>query len=115
MARQLVEEMTGRWDLADFKDAFRIQAMKLVEKKARAGEGHTVLQPEEEAPAHSTSEVIDPTALLRRSLKAGTPPARPAARKTPSRKKAAQAACACAVSATPAGVRTPAPWRGIRG
>lgn len=89
MARQLVEEMSGPWDPADFKDEFRIQVMKLVEKKAKAGEGHTVLQPEEEAPARTTSEVIDLTALLRRSLKAGSPTARPAARKTPSRKKAA--------------------------
>ena len=38
MAKQLVEEMTGKWDPADFKDEFRIQVMKLVEKKAKAGE-----------------------------------------------------------------------------
>ena len=41
--------MSGKWNPADFKDEFRIQVMKLVEKKAKAGEGKTVLEPEEEA------------------------------------------------------------------
>lgn len=54
MATQLVEEMSGTWDPADFKDEFRIQVMKLVEKKAKAGEGKTVLEPEEEAPNRRT-------------------------------------------------------------
>ena len=62
MARQLVEEMSGPWDPADFKDEFRIQVMKLVEKKAKAGEAKTVFDPEEEAP--QTGEVIDLTCLL---------------------------------------------------
>ena len=44
MATQLVEEMSGKWNPADFKDEFRIQVMKLVEKKAKAGEGKTVLE-----------------------------------------------------------------------
>lgn len=86
MARQLVEEMSGPWDPADFKDEFRIQVMKLVEKKAKAGEGKTVLQPEEDAPTH-TGEVIDLTALLQRSLKGGGKPAR----KAPAKKAAAKA------------------------
>lgn len=97
MARQLVEEMSGPWDPADFKDEFRIQVMKLVEKKAKAGEAKTVFDPEEEAP--QTGEVIDLTALLQRSLKGGgggskakTParkePAKKAAGKTAARKRA---------------------------
>ena len=67
MARQLVDEMSGPWDPEDFKDEFRLQVMKLVEKKAKAGEGKTVLEPEEEAP--QSGEVIDLTALLQRSLR----------------------------------------------
>jgi len=99
MARQLVEEMSGPWDPADFKDEFRIQVMKLVEKKAKAGEAKTVFDPEEEAP--QTGEVIDLTALLQRSLKGGASggsggkkaparkaPAKKAAGKTAARKRA---------------------------
>ncbi len=93
MARQLVEEMSGPWDPADFKDEFRIQVMKLVEKKAKAGEAKTVFDPEEEAP--QTGEVIDLTALLQRSLKgggAGGSKAKAPARKAPAKKAAGKTA-----------------------
>lgn len=96
MATQLVAEMSGKWDPADFKDEFRIQVMKLVEKKAKAGEGKTVLEPEEEAPA--SADVIDLTALLQRSLKGGekaaakrpAKSAAPSGKKTPARSTAAK-------------------------
>lgn len=107
MARQLVEEMSGKWDPADFKDEFRIQVMKLVDKKAKAGEGHTVMDPEEEAP--QTGEVIDLTALLKRSLKGGSAPARKAAGKTAG--KAAAKAPARKAGAKSAAARKSAPER----
>lgn len=98
MATQLVEEMSGKWDPADFKDEFRLRVMQLVEKKAKAGEGKTVLEPEEEAP--QSADVIDLTALLQRSLKSGAKsgnsksaaktPSSKTAVKTPSRKPAAK-------------------------
>ncbi|KQW27760.1 Ku protein [Acidovorax sp. Root402] len=89
MATQLVEEMSGKWDPADFKDEFRLQVMQLVEKKAMAGEGKTVLQPEEEAP--QSADVIDLTALLQRSLKSrGESGTKKSAAKTPSSKTAAK-------------------------
>lgn len=93
MARQLVDEMSGPWDPADFKDEFRIQVMKLVEKKAKAGEAKTVFDPEEEAP--QTGEVIDLTALLQRSLKGasgGGSKAKAPARKAPAKKAAGKTA-----------------------
>lgn len=89
MATQLVKEMSGPWKPEDFKDEFRIQVMKLVEKKAKAGEGKTVLEPEEEAP-QSGAEVIDLTALLKRSLKGGDKDGAKADAKSPSRKTAAK-------------------------
>ncbi|VTU13654.1 non-homologous end joining protein Ku [Variovorax sp. RA8] len=67
MARQLIAEMSGKWDPEDFKDEFRHQVMKLVDKKVKAGKTETVLEPEEEAP--ESSNVIDLTELLQRSLK----------------------------------------------
>jgi len=90
MAKQLVAEMSGKWNPDDFKDEFRIQVMKLVEKKAKAGEGKTVVEPEEEAP-QSGGEVIDLTALLKRSLKGGaTEEAKSPAKKAPAKKAAAK-------------------------
>ncbi|MET1116394.1 MAG: Ku protein [Comamonas sp.] len=74
MAKQLVAEMSGKWDPADFKDEFRLQVMKLVAKKAKAGEGRTVVEPEEETP--QTGEVLDLTELLQRSLRGGKAPAK---------------------------------------
>ncbi len=69
MAKQLISEMSGKWAPEDFKDEFRHQVMKLVDKKVKAGDTETVLQPEEEAP--ESANVLDLTALLQRSLKGG--------------------------------------------
>ena len=88
-ARQLVAEMSGDWDPEDFKDEFRHQVMKLVDKKVKAGDTETVVQPEEEAP--QAANVLDLTALLQRSLKGGGKPAgKTAAKKAPARKTAAR-------------------------
>lgn len=92
MAIQLVEEMSGKWDPAEFKDEFRLQVMKLVQKKAKAGEGKTVLEPEEESP--KSGEVIDLTALLQRSLKGGSSTTRKAAAKPPVKKPPAKSVAA---------------------
>ena len=97
MAKQLVAEMTGKWDPEDFKDEFRHQVMKLVDKKVKAGDTETVLQPEEEAP--ESANVIDLTALLQRSLKGGAKAdgkaaPKAAAKKAPARKTAAKKAAA---------------------
>lgn len=88
MAKQLIAEMSGTWDPDDFQDEFRHQIMKLVEKKAKAGDSHTVVEPEEETPA-SGGEVIDLTALLQRSLRGGKAPAGKAPAKKAAAKKAA--------------------------
>lgn len=88
MAKQLVAEMSGKWDPEDFKDEFRHQVMKLVAKKAKAGEGRTVIEPEEEAP--QTGEVLDLTALLQRSLRGGKAPVKAAAKKSGGRAAATQ-------------------------
>jgi len=86
MAKQLIEEMSGDWKPADFKDEFRLQVMKLVDKKVKAGKTETVLEPEEEAP--EASNVIDLTELLKRSLKGGAKPGGGSSKKPPSRKTA---------------------------
>src|SRR6218665_1342559 len=77
MAKQLVAEMSGDWNPDDFKDEFRHQVMKLVDKKVKAGDTEPVIQPEEEVP--QAANVVDLTALLQRSLKGGRKPAGKAA------------------------------------
>jgi DNA end-binding protein Ku len=86
MARHLIEDMSGHWSAAEFRDNFHDAIMKLVERKAKAGEGATVA-PLEEAPADAGAEVIDLTELLRRSLRGGgggaaTPADKPAHKTT---------------------------------
>lgn len=93
MAKQLVEDMGGHWSAEDFRDSFHDAIMKLVEKKAKAGEGEKV-EPMEEAPESGGADVIDLTELLRRSLKGGkaaldsAPAAKKAAKKAPARSRA---------------------------
>lgn len=70
MAEQLVDSMSGKWKPEDFKDEFKSAVMKIVQKKVKAGDTETVIEPEEDAPEHS-SNVIDLTELLQRSLKGG--------------------------------------------
>ena len=98
MAKQLIAEMSGKWDPQDFKDEFRHQVMKLVDKKVKAGKTETVIEPEEEAP--ESNNVIDLTELLQRSLKGGakadgtastqTPAKKPPAKKTATKRPAAK-------------------------
>lgn len=68
MATQLVNDMTGKWEPDDFKDEFKHEIMKLVEKKVKAGKTETVMQPEEDAPSGGGADIIDLTELLARSL-----------------------------------------------
>ncbi|MGV3492966.1 MAG: Ku protein [Ramlibacter sp.] len=70
MARHLIEDMSGHWSAADFRDDFHDAIMKLVAAKAKAGDTEEV-QPLEEAPDREGADVIDLTELLRRSLKGG--------------------------------------------
>ena len=70
MATQLINEMSGEWNPDDFKDEFKHEVMKLVEKKVKAGDTETVVQPEEDAPSGG-AEIIDLSELLARSLKGG--------------------------------------------
>ncbi|MDM0108833.1 Ku protein [Variovorax sp. J22R24] len=91
MAEQLVKDMSGDWNASDFKDEFKHEIMKLVDKKVKAGDTETVIQPEEEAPSEG-AEIIDLTELLSRSLKGGKSskaPARKAPPKAAARKTAA--------------------------
>ncbi|ADU34752.1 Ku protein [Variovorax paradoxus] len=114
MAQQLVEDMSGEWDPMEYKDEFKDEILRLVDRKVKAGQTETVTQPDPEE-GQSTegkgAKIIDLTELLQRSLRskggktkavandededddkegdAPAPRAKPAARK---RKPAAKAA-----------------------
>lgn len=79
MAKQLIDGMSGHWKAGEFRDSFHDAIMKLVEKKAEAGETESV-EPLEEAPEQGGADVLDLTELLRRSLHGGKaePAAKPA-------------------------------------
>ncbi len=74
MARQLVDDMAGKWDPEEFKDSFTEEIMALVERKAKEGELKTVIQPgedEDAGTARSGAQILDLTELLQRSLRKG--------------------------------------------
>ncbi|KQW54150.1 Ku protein [Variovorax sp. Root411] len=110
MAEQLVGDMSGKWEPEDFKDEFKHAVMKIVDKKVKAGDTETVIQPEEEAPEES-SNVIDLTELLQRSLKGGskggkTPKAGAAAGSKRSAKPAAKSGAARKAASKKASAKT---------
>ena len=88
MAEQLVRDMSAKWKPEAFKDEFRQQVMKLVDRKVKAGDTESVFEPEEAAPPDG-AEVIDLTALLRRSLKGRPAGKGNAAKRAPARKTGA--------------------------
>ncbi|MDH6170173.1 DNA end-binding protein Ku [Variovorax boronicumulans] len=119
MAEQLVDDMSGDWDPLEFKDEFKDEILRLVDRKVKAGQTETVTQPEAEEGQSiegKGAKIIDLTELLQRSLRnkggktkaaaeddeeeegdEAAPRARPAAKK---RKPAAKAASKTASKTT---------------
>ena len=98
MAKQLVDDMTGKWTPEEFTDSFKDDIMALVKRKAKEGKLENVVQPEEaeEPETRSGAKIIDLTELLQRSLRKGgdAPKAKAASKaraaaKTTARKKPA--------------------------
>jgi DNA end-binding protein Ku len=104
MAKQLVDDMTGKWQPDQFSDSFKDDIMALVKQKVKEGKVETVEQPEEaeETAGRSGAKIIDLTELLQRSLRnkgggatEGRSAAKPATKKAvakTARKPAARAA-----------------------
>jgi DNA end-binding protein Ku len=80
MALKLVEEMSETWKPQAFTDTYRDDLMKRIEQKVKAGQTHTLTEPEAEATetrATGGGKVVDLMSLLERSLaqKGGAAPA----------------------------------------
>jgi DNA end-binding protein Ku len=70
MALKLIEEMSEPWKPQAFKDTYRDDLMKRIEQKVKAGQTHTLTEPEEETTERATrgGKVVDLMSLLQRSL-----------------------------------------------
>ncbi|MDI1261298.1 Ku protein [Aquabacterium sp.] len=88
MASQLVDDMSANFDPSQYSDRFRDAVMGLIETKAQAGQLNEVKALESED-AGASSNVIDLTELLKRSLNKGSAPGDQAAAPKPAAKKAA--------------------------
>ncbi len=101
MAAQLIGDMTGPWKSDDYSDKFSDAILALVSKKIEAGETTTVTSLEDAPSQAGTTNVVDLTELLAKSLAkrkpggnaddsqrgtAGT--AKKSAAKTPTRRRA---------------------------
>lgn len=73
MARELVEDMSSDWDPEAFKDSFKDEIMRLVDRKLEAGQTEEVtkLEPVEEPEGRPSAKIVDLTELLQRSLRKG--------------------------------------------
>jgi DNA end-binding protein Ku len=87
MAKALIQDMSAHWSPDQFRDTFHEQVMKLVEDKASAGHIEQVEKITSDA-AKTTSNVVDLTELLMRSMKAKKAESAPAAKKTAGAKAA---------------------------
>ena len=103
MAAQLISDMTGKWKPADYTENFSAAVHKLVNRKIKAGETESVTPIRDVSNEERSSNVIDLTELLAKSLKRKTdtagsappsaklkvaPPSKKAAAKPPVRKRA---------------------------
>ena len=70
MALKLVEEMSEPWKPQAFTDTYRDDLMKRIEQKVKAGQTHTLTEPEGETAERATGggKVVDLMSLLQRSL-----------------------------------------------
>ena len=76
MARQLIDEMSSRWDPHEFTDSFKDEILALVDDKVKAGQLHTVLSSAGAAPEKTPipfgAQILNLTDLLQRSLRSNT-------------------------------------------
>ena len=68
MAAQLISDMTGRWNAADYTDRFTDAVHELVNRKVEAGQTERVAPLEAAASEGGASNVVDLTELLAQSL-----------------------------------------------
>lgn len=94
MARELIESMSTPWKPADYKDEYRDRLTKIIEKRMKqSGRKATVVESEHEPDEDEATNVVDFTALLKKSLASnrrtpakGKSPAKKASKRAPAKK-----------------------------
>lgn len=70
MATRLVEDMTEAWNPKAYRDTYRDDLMALIARKVKSGKTHEVAPAEAEEGVQRSAQVIDLTAMLKKSLAA---------------------------------------------
>ena len=68
MAERLIEDMTSRWNPDEYKDTYRVDIMKRVQAKVKAGKALEITKDFEAPSEQEGSNVVDLMPLLRKSL-----------------------------------------------
>jgi DNA end-binding protein Ku len=71
MALKLIDDMTEKWQPEAYRNTYREDLMKRIEQKVKAGQTHTLTEPEPEVTeqrAATGGKVVDLMSLLERSL-----------------------------------------------
>jgi DNA end-binding protein Ku len=68
MAKRLVDDMTAKWKPAKYKDEYRDDVMRLVERKVASGKTLEIEEPSAQSAPRRSAEVIDFMSLLKRSV-----------------------------------------------
>jgi DNA end-binding protein Ku len=68
MAERLVDDMTSKWKPSRYKDEYRDDVMRLVERKIASGKTLEIEEPAAETEPRRSAEVIDFMSLLKRSV-----------------------------------------------
>ncbi|MEJ7686355.1 MAG: Ku protein [Variovorax sp.] len=110
MAGQLVDDMSSDWNPEEFKDSFKDEIMRLIDRKVEAGHTEAVTKPEpgQEEDARSGAKILDLTELLQRSLRKGGKAAAAEEDEEAEEKPKARKPAAKAVAKTAARKRAPA-------
>lgn len=79
MAERLIEEMSGKWDPAQFTDTYRKDLLARIKEKIRNKETHKLTAAGKKREPRPSAQVIDLMDVLKRSLEEGKGPRRAAA------------------------------------
>jgi DNA end-binding protein Ku len=89
MAERLVEDMTGEWDPAQYKDEYAKDLVKMIHEKIRSGDVHEVDERDEAPQPKKRGEILDLMPLLKRSIESAHGGGHKKSAKKPSQKKTA--------------------------
>ncbi len=68
MAEKLIEDMTSKWKPEQYKDTYREDVMKMVQKKVKSGKATEITKDYAEKDSEPTGQVLDLMPLLKKSL-----------------------------------------------